>query len=105
MKLLVTGARGFVGRNLVSQLRNIAEVAAARAPALGRNTSECVRLYENWLAVLNEQPTDEAYLEEEISLSRNRIHKSVFLTLANPFLCQFSIQPLFMALTTYDESL
>ena len=35
MKILVTGARGFVGRNLVSQLHNIAEGKAKwyRVPA------------------------------------------------------------------------
>ena len=32
MKILVTGAKGFVGRNLVSQLRNIAEGKARWYP-------------------------------------------------------------------------
>lgn len=58
------------------ELRNIAEAAAVRAPALGKNAQECVRLYENWLAILEKQPADEAYLAEEIQLSKNRIHKS-----------------------------
>lgn len=58
------------------ELRNIAEAAVERAPTLGKNAQECVRLYENWLAVLEKQPVDEAYLEEEIQLSKNRIHKS-----------------------------
>lgn len=86
MRLLLLMERVEQAQEVLEQLRNIAEVAAARAPALGRNTSECVRLYENWLAVLNEQPTDEAYLEEEISLSRNRIHKSeIQLVLARAY--------------------
>lgn len=70
----------------VERLREIGEIAIQRAPALGRNTQECVRLYENWLAVLEEQPADEAYLEEEIKLSKNRIHKSeIQLVLAQAF--------------------
>lgn len=62
--------------NAVERLRAVSEAAMERAPMLGRNTQECVRLYENWLLVLKEQPTDEAYLTEEIELSKNRIHKS-----------------------------
>ena len=86
MRLLLLQGNVEQALEVLQQLRNIAEVAAVRAPALGRNTNECIRLYENWLAVLNEQPTDEAYLEEEIQLSRNRIHKSeIQLVLAQAF--------------------
>ena len=66
-------------RESVEQLRTIGEAAMQRAPALGKNTLECVRLYENWLAVLEGNPADETYLVEEVNLSRNRIHKSEIL--------------------------
>ena len=86
MRLLLLQEKAEEAKEVLQQLRNIAEVALQRAPALGRNTQECVRLYENWLAVLEEQPADEAYLEEEIQLSKNRIHKSeIQLVLAQAF--------------------
>lgn len=58
----------------LESLRTIAGTAMERAPTLGHNTQECVRLYENCLSVLNGQPTDEGYLSEEVRLSKNRIH-------------------------------
>lgn len=76
IRLLLLQEKPEEAREILEQLRNIAEAAATRAPALGRNTSECIRLYENWLLVLDGQPADEAYLLEEIQLSQNRIHKS-----------------------------
>ena len=66
-------------RETLEQLRTIGEAALVRAPALGKNTMECVRLAENWLAALEEEPADEAYLLEEVNLSKNRIHKSEML--------------------------
>ena len=60
----------------LEQLRAMGQVALERAPALGRNIMECVRLAENWLLVLDGEPADEAYLAEEIELSKNNIHKS-----------------------------
>lgn len=66
-------------RESLEQLRNIGEVALHRAPALGKNTMECVRLAENWLAALEGAPADEEYLLEEVQLSKNRIHKSEML--------------------------
>jgi hypothetical protein len=66
-------------RESIEQLRIIGEAAVQRAPALGKNTLECVRLYENWLAALEGQPADEEYLLEEVELSKNRIHKSEML--------------------------
>ena len=73
-------------RESLAQLRTIGEAALVRAPALGKNTMECVRLAENWLAALEGEPADEAYLQEEINLSRNRIHKSeILLVLARVY--------------------
>lgn len=63
-------------KNAIEQLKTLAEVAEKRAPSLGRNAQACVRLYENWLLVLEGEQPDTAYLEEEISLSKNRIHRS-----------------------------
>lgn len=66
-------------RETLEQLRAVGEAALVRAPALGKNTMECVRLAENWLAALEGEPADEEYLLEEVKLSRNRIHKSEML--------------------------
>ena len=86
MRLLLLQENVAEAKEVLEQLRNIAEVALKRAPALGRNTQECVHLYESWLAVLEEHPADETYLEEEINLSRNRIHKSeIQLVLARAY--------------------
>lgn len=76
MRLLLLQEKQDEAREMLQQLRNIAEAAMERAPSLGKNTNECVRLYEIWLAVLDGQPADESYLLEEIQLSQNRIHKS-----------------------------
>lgn len=86
LRLLLLQEKLEEAREVLQQLRNVAEVAMARAPMLGRNTNECVRLYENWLLVLEGQPADEEYLEEEIRLSKNRIHKSeIQLVLAKAY--------------------
>lgn len=66
-------------RETLEQLRTLGEAALVRAPALGKNTMECVRLAENWLAALEGEPADEEYLQEEVRLSKNRIHKSEML--------------------------
>lgn len=76
MRLLLLQEKQDDARKTLQELRDIAEAAMSRAPSLGKNTNECVRLYENWLAVLDGQPADETYLLEEIQLSQNRIHKS-----------------------------
>lgn len=76
MRLLLLQRDTEQAATCLESLRTIADTAMERAPALGRNTRECVRLYENWLSVLNGQPADEDYLVEEERLSKNRIHKS-----------------------------
>lgn len=76
MRLLLLQRDTEQAATCLESLRTIADTAMGRAPALGRSTRECVRLYENWLSVLNGQPSDEDYLVEEVRLSKNRIHKS-----------------------------
>ena len=76
LRLLLLMERAEDARKQLDQLRTLGEVALVRAPALGNNIMECVRLAENWLLVLDEKPTDEVYLTEEIELSKNNIHKS-----------------------------
>lgn len=76
MRLLLLQGNVQEAAECLTSLRAIADTAVERAPALGRNTQECVRLYENWLSVLNKQPADEDYLAEEVRLSKNRIHMS-----------------------------
>lgn len=76
MRLLLLQGKKEEAATCLELLRSIAETAMDRAPTLGRNTRECIRLYENWLSVLNRQPADEGYLSEEVRLSKNRIHMS-----------------------------
>lgn len=66
-------------RETLEQLKAVGEVALQRAPALGKNTMECVRLSENWLAALEGEDADLEYVLEEVRLSKNRIHKSEIL--------------------------
>lgn len=76
MRLLLLQEKTDEAAACLESLRAIADTAMDRAPALGRNTRECVWLYENWLSVLRGQPADEEYLAEEVRLAKNRIHQS-----------------------------
>lgn len=76
MRLLLLQEKTDEAAACLESLRAIADTAMDRAPALGRSTRECVRLYENWLSVLSGQPADEEYLAEEVRLAKNRIHQS-----------------------------
>lgn len=76
MRLLLLQGNAEEAAECLKSLRAIADTAVERAPTLGHNTLECVRLYENWLSVLNKQPADEDYLAEEVRLAKNRIHQS-----------------------------
>lgn len=65
-----------------SQLKTVNElqnIAAARAPSVGANLRECIRLASIWLRTLDEnprfEPEDRTYIEEEISLAKNPFHK------------------------------
>ena len=65
-----------------SQLKTLNELqntAAARAPSVGANLKECIRLADIWLRALDEspkfEPGDRTYIEEEISLAKNQFHR------------------------------
>lgn len=58
------------------KLRTVSEVAMEKSIPLGKSARNCVRLYENWLLVLNGEPADEEYLEKEMDRALNRIRKS-----------------------------
>lgn len=60
----------------LKELRELQQTAAVRAPTLGKQLSECVRLGENWLHILLDEDCDLDYIREEIRLSQNSIHKS-----------------------------
>lgn len=60
----------------LAKLRELKEEAEGRANTLAKNLAECVKLAENWLNYLKEEPYDSAYIQEEINLAGNRIHKS-----------------------------
>lgn len=60
----------------LERLRELKDMADHRAPQLSKNLGECIRLGENWLRVIRGEEADEDYLEEEIKLARNIIHKN-----------------------------
>lgn len=61
---------------MLEELEQLQETAAGRAPTLGKQLAECVRLCTNWLKVLRDEECDLDYIREEIRLSQNDIHKS-----------------------------
>ena len=61
---------------VIDELRELQEAASHRAPTLGKQLSNCIELFDIWLRVIEDQPTDAGYLQDEINLANNRIHKS-----------------------------
>lgn len=63
----------------LKSLKELQNTAAARAPSVGANLKECIRLAEIWLRTLDEkprfEPEDRTYIEEEISLAKNQFHR------------------------------
>lgn len=57
-------------------LRQIAAAAGDKTPALGKSLQTYIRLYENWLLVLQGGEADMEYLALEVDRSLNRIRKS-----------------------------
>lgn len=60
----------------LEKLKELQEEAEGRANTLAKNLKECVKLSENWLNFLKGETYDTAYIQEEIQLAGNRIHKS-----------------------------
>ncbi len=60
----------------LERLKELQQEAEGRANTLARNLAECVKLAENWLNFLRGESYDSAYIQEEIQLAGNRIHKS-----------------------------
>lgn len=60
----------------LENLRMASELAMGKNKKLGHAGRHYVRLYENWLLILKEEPADEEFLEEELKLSSNRIRNS-----------------------------
>ena len=61
------------------ELVELQETAERRAPMLGKQLTECIRLGENWLKVLQGEACDLDYLRDEVRLSRNRIYQAEML--------------------------
>ena len=60
----------------VGALEGLKSAASGRAPALATQLANCIDLYTVWLQALLGAEADQAYLQEEIELAKNRIHKS-----------------------------
>ncbi len=60
-------------------LNELQNTAATRAPSLGANLKECIRLADIWLRALDGkagfEQEDRTYIEEEISLAKNQFHR------------------------------
>lgn len=76
LRLLLLKEDAAAAESKLKELEDIQKTAATRAPTLGKQLAECVRLGRNWLNVLQNKDCDLDYLREEIALSQNRIHKS-----------------------------
>lgn len=62
-------------KEVVADLRELKETAVKRAPAVSANLEQCLRLYENWLNLLDGETCDLEYIREEARLANNPIHK------------------------------
>ena len=56
-------------------LRELAEAAKLRAPAVGENITQCIRLGEVWLECLKGDPEHLDYIREEKALAKNWVHR------------------------------
>lgn len=65
----------------LAALRTVSDAAMLKDKQLGHAGRHYVRLYENWLLILSGEEADEAFIEEEIKLSGNRIRNSELLLL------------------------
>lgn len=59
----------------INCLREIREEAVRRAPTLAARIADCIRLAEVWLGFLKGESCETGYIEEEIQLAKNEIHK------------------------------
>lgn len=59
----------------LEQLRVLQEAAAVRAPSVGKSLAQCVRLAEVWLECLDGNQENISYIQEEMSLANNWVHK------------------------------
>lgn len=76
--LLLMGDREGAAESL-KELRQVSDAAMLKNQRLGHAGRHYIRLYENWLSVLNNEDTDEDFVREEIKLSANRIRNSELL--------------------------
>lgn len=76
MRLFLLKEEEEAAEEQLKKLQELQETASHRAPTLGKQLAECVRLGRNWLNVLQQEECDLDYLREEIALSQNRIHRS-----------------------------
>lgn len=60
----------------LQELRSVAQEAARHAPTLASSLKNCIYLAENWRNALTGDAVDVSYLQEEIRIAENRIHKS-----------------------------
>ncbi len=60
----------------LERLKELQQEAEGRANTLARNLAECVKLAENWLNFLRGESYNPDYIQEEVQLAGNRIHKS-----------------------------
>lgn len=78
-------------KSQLKALNELQNTAAARAPSVGANLKECIRLADIWLRALDEspkfEPGDRTYIEEEISLAKNQFHRKEMEQLLEQMQC------------------
>lgn len=76
MRLYLLGGDREAAAKQLETLDELQKVAASRAPVLGTQLGECVRLGRTWLNILLGEECDLELLESQIQGSQNRIHKA-----------------------------
>lgn len=76
MRLYLLGEDAEAASSQLKVLEELQQVAEKRAPALGTQLGECVRLGRCWLNILLDEECDLDYIRSQIAASQNRIHKA-----------------------------
>lgn len=76
MRLYLLGEDAEAASSQLKVLEELQQVAEKRAPALGTQLGECVRLGRCWLHILLGEECDLDYIRCQIDASQNRIHKA-----------------------------
>lgn len=75
-RLLLLKSDSEQAKPVIDEMLVLRDAANHRAPTLGKQLGNCIDLFMIWMGVNDKQNVDTDYLQEEINLANNRIHKS-----------------------------